>query len=270
MNNITSQGLVHALANRYKRLIPIIQQLPPAGARPLTVAGRVCGWITSSAIGAITGLPGVTDESEAVHINAQPSRNMSLNQVLECIALELRNSGNARAWRDEPLDVIGEGDTLGVIERAVMRPLGLLTRAVHLNAWAPDGRMWIAKRADSKFTDPGLWDTLVGGLVSAGESPDTSLVRESQEEAGLYPNDIACREPMRLILRIHRRLPEGYQVEDMLASDCILSESVQPINQDGEVSEIRLATTSELWEMINEGMFTHEAEVTILDSLKRQ
>src|SRR3546814_3997194 len=66
-----------------------------------------------------------------------------------------------------------------------MRPLGLLTRAVHLNAWTPDGRLWIARRALSKSTDPGMWDTLVGGLAGSREDLEQALLRECAEEAGL-------------------------------------------------------------------------------------
>jgi 8-oxo-dGTP pyrophosphatase MutT (NUDIX family) len=95
-----------------------------------------------------------------------------------------------------------------------------------------------------------MWDTLVGGLSGAGEDLDFSLLRESNEEAGLSAENLARREPLHVILRMHRRLPEGYQVEDVLVSDCILAESTNPQNQDGEVSEIRLVSIAELWSMV--------------------
>ena len=103
--------------------------------------------------------------------------------------------------------------------------------------------------------------------MQSGESLDLSLQRECAEEAGLTPADIRERSPLRVVLRMHRRLPEGYQVEDMLVSDCVLAESVAPQNQDGEVSEIRLVTIEEAWAMIEADAFTHEAEACILDSL---
>ena len=151
-----------------------------------------------------------------------------------------------------------------------MRPLGLLTKAVHLNGWSADGRLWLARRAPTKATDPGKWDTLVGGLAVAAEPLDTSLVRECHEEAGLTPYDLRGRSPLRVILRMHRRLPEGYQVEDVLVSDCVLEEGTVPQNQDGEVSEIRLATVEETFSMLEAGLFTDEAEACILDSLREQ
>lgn len=269
MKDAHARALMPAVQARHRQLIKRIQQLPPSGSRPLTVSGRVAGWVTARATSYLEGLSGVRIEDEAVHITAVPSRRLSLNAVLAQLAVSLKDTGCLRGWRNELLDVIGEGRRLGAIERAAVRPLGLLTKAVHLNAWSPDGRLWIARRALSKTTDPGLWDTLVGGLACAGESLDDSLLRESNEEAGLEPGNIESRSPLRIILRMHRRLPEGYQVEDVLVSDCVLAESVQPRNLDGEVSEIKLVSVEALWSMIEAGEFTREAELVVLDGLHR-
>lgn len=262
--------MVSAIEQRYQRLIPQIQQLPHRGSRPLTVAGRVAGWVTAKATHHIAGMPGVRIDDEAAHITAVPSLHLSLSTVLRQLAEALKGTGCLRGWRDELLDVIGEGRKLAVIERAAMRPLGLLTRAVHLNAWTPDGKIWVARRALDKHTDPGMWDTLVGGLAVSGESLETSLLRESEEEAGLTPDQLALRSPLRTMLRMHRRLPEGYQVEDVLISDCVLDETIQPYSNDGEVIEFRRVSCEELWEMIEQGCFTREAQLALIDSLLRQ
>ncbi|MGB6104126.1 MAG: DUF4743 domain-containing protein [Pusillimonas sp.] len=270
MKDAPAHALMPVLQTRYRQLVKRIQQLPPSGSRPLTVSGRVAGWITAKATGHLHGLPGVHIEDEAVHITAAPGQRMPLNAVLARLAASLKDTGCLRGWRDELLDVIGEGRRLGAIERAAVRPLGLLTKAVHLNAWSPDGRLWIARRSLDKSTDPGQWDTLVGGLAGAGESLDHSLLRESNEEAGLEAPDIENRSPLRIILRMHRRLPEGYQVEDVLVSDCVLAESVSPRNLDGEVSEIRLVDMDELQALIEADAFTREAELVVLDGMQKR
>ena len=151
-----------------------------------------------------------------------------LDAVLERAAILLRDANCLRGWRDELLDVVAGEDKLGVMERTALRPFGLPTKAVHLNAWTPDGRLWVARRALSKSTDPGMWDTLVGGLAGSGEDLETALVRECGEEAGLDEPDLINRTPLRTILRIHRRLPEGYQVEDVLTSTCVLAADASP------------------------------------------
>jgi len=271
MKSQQARQLLPSLEERYGRLVPRIQQLPPSGSRPLTIMGRVAGWITPRATRALESLEGVRVEPEAVCIEAVVGqRRLPINEVLAEAALLMRDAGCLRAWRNELLDVIGEGQTLGKIERAAIRPLGMLTRAVHLNAWTPDGRLWIALRSASKSTDPGLWDTLVGGLAVAGETLDASLLRESEEEAGLTPEQLAQRSDLRVILRMHRRLPEGYQVEDVLVSECVLDESVPMRNQDGEVDEIRAVTVDEAWQMIEAGLFTVEAELVVVEGLMRR
>lgn len=258
------------LQARNARLVRRAQQLPPAGARPATIAGRVGGWIGPAALSAVAGLPGVHVEPEAVHFTAAPAARLNLDAVLRSVALALRDAGCIRSWRDELLDVMAEGRSLGCIERGAVRPLGLLTQAVHLNGWTPDGRLWVARRALNKSTDPGLWDTLAGGLVAAGEDPESALLRETQEEAGLPAVALAAHGPLRTVLRMHRRLEDGYQVENVLLSDCVLDAGAVPQNQDGEVLEFRCLAMQDLWDMIVHGAFTLEAELAILDSLRHR
>lgn len=257
------------ISTRYAKLVPLVQQLPPYGSMPITISNKVCGWVTPQALPHLTKTSDVILGPEAVHI-AQNSDNFDyISNKLNEIALSLKGTGCLRGWRNEQIDVIGEGQLLATIERAATRALGLLTQAVHLNAWSTDGRMWVARRSDSKQNNPGMWDTLVGGLVSASESPETSLLRESHEEAGLSPEDLKNMGPLTLSVRMHRHLPEGYQVEDLYVCNCILADNVKPKNLDGEVSEIQLVSIENIIEMLEQDLFTYEAELSILDGLKQ-
>ncbi len=270
MDFTTAAFALDDLVARNARLVRRAQQLPPAGSRPVTIAGRVGGWIGAGALAAIASLPGVRIEPEAAHLTAAPGAGLGLDAVLQGVARALRDAGCIRSWRDELLDVVAEGRQLGRIERGAVRPLGLLTQAVHLNAWSPDGRLWVARRALDKSTDPGLWDTLSGGLVAASEDPESALLRETHEEAGLPAVALASHGPLRMVLRMHRRLPDGYQVETVLLSDCVLDGAAVPVNLDGEVLEFRCVDLAQLWDMITHGAFTLEAELSILDSLRHQ
>lgn len=256
------------LDQRYQQLVNATQDLPPAGSRPLTVCGRVCGWATSLAVDCLSQINGVKITDEAVHIAWCDQPSKQVDTFLAHIAKRLDEAGLVKAWRNELLNVVGEGRNIAAIERGAVRPLGLLTQAVHLNAWSHDGKIWVAKRAANKPTDPNKWDTLVGGLAVAHESLDASLLRETQEEAGLAQEHLKNLEPMRMLLRMYRQLPEGYQVENVLVNDCVLEESVIPQNQDGEVSEMRLLSISEWWEMAQSGAFTIEAELVLIDSVR--
>ena len=87
----------------------------------------------------------------------------------------------------ELLDLVDEaGNVWGTATRERVHREGLLHRAVHALVWHPDGRILLQKRAQGKASFPGKWDTSVGGHVGAGEAPLAALVRECQEEIGLF------------------------------------------------------------------------------------
>lgn len=235
---------------------------PPAGSLRVHVGDHACGWASPAAGQALS--------RETVRHDGHPVIRLAQDDgTMTEVADRLRSAGVLNGWRNELLDIIDDaGNPVSRIERAVMRPLGFTTRAIHLNAFTPDGRIWIAQRSLHKSTDPGLWDTLVGGLIASGETPALALLRESHEEAGLLPEDLANGQEIGQFV-VSRSVPEGYQVEAVTVTDCVLDAACQPVNQDGEVSLIRTASPAEVLEMIEAGLFTTEAALSILLSMKR-
>ena len=256
------------LQQRYQRLLTQAYDLPHERSLPLTVCNRLCGWVVAEASDALASLDKIQVTPDGVHMAWGMAPGPEVDELLAQVAVCLDEYGLVKAWRDERLNVFANTEILGAIERGAVRPLGLVTQAVHLNAWSHDGQLWVAKRAANKPTDPNKWDTMVGGLAVAFEDLDTSLLRESQEEAGLLPSHLTQRQPLRTLLRMYRRLPEGYQIEDVLISDCVLNEGVVPQNQDGEVSEVRLLSLGDWWEMMQTNVFTLEAEMVLIDSVR--
>ena len=162
-----------------------------------------------------------------------------VTQSLALVALALREAGLAHAWRDEQLAVPdAHGERAGTVERAVIRVLGITTHAVHLVGQAPDGRIWVQQRSFAKSNDPGLWDTLMGGMVSAADSLQTALERETWEEAGLV---LSSLQDVVWGGRITTRRPAadgggaGYVIEHIDWYRSTVPEGVVPVNQDGEV-----------------------------------
>lgn len=244
---------------------------------PLFIADCRCGWLFLRAAQALIGLNGVEVSQGSTHIGRTMGAGAELNALLATVAITLRQANCAPGWRDELLDVWPEqaddparplsNKPLGAIERGVVRPLGLLTKAVHLSGWSQNGRLWVARRALTKATDPGMWDTLVGGLISSQEDVQVGLVREADEEAGLEPQDIVGRTPLRTIARMLRQVPEGYQAEDVLTCECVLPPHVTPKNRDGEVMEIQLMAPSTIFNMLTQGAFTLEASIVVAEDL---
>jgi 8-oxo-dGTP pyrophosphatase MutT (NUDIX family) len=182
------------------------------------------------------------------------------------LAMAMRDAGVAHTWRDEQLAVTdAEGRTLGTVERAVVRPLGITTFAVHLAGVSPDGGYWVQQRALTKPNDPGLWDTLMGGMIPASDSLEQALERETWEEAGLRLSQL---EQLRYCGRMLTRRPSaessaGYIVEYLDWYDCVIPEGVAPVNQDGEVSQFRLMRGEEVARLMVGEQFTLEASLIL-------
>jgi isopentenyldiphosphate isomerase len=87
-------------------------------------------------------------------------------------------------------------ESFQLVDRAG-RPIGSATReachgnprlihlVVHLHVFDPAGRLYLQKRGARKDTNPGRWDTSVGGHVNAGEKVPAALAREAQEELAI-------------------------------------------------------------------------------------
>lgn len=187
---------------------------------------------------------------------------------LAAIAVWLRDAGLAGSWRDERLAVVDVDErAIAEVERGVVRVLGLTTHAVHLVGFAVDGRrIWVQQRAFDKATDPGLWDTLMGGQVSAGEKVETALARETWEEAGL---DVATLLDLRRgeRLTVRRPVAEGYMVEHVDVRTARLPEGVEPCNQDGEVVRFECLDTGALEARLAAQEFTLEATLILAGAL---
>jgi 8-oxo-dGTP pyrophosphatase MutT (NUDIX family) len=193
--------------------------------------------------------------------------NGPLTASLAEVAFALRDAGVAHAWRDEQLAVDDDrGRTVATVERAVVRPLGILTRAVHLVGYSPQGAHWVQQRSLTKPNDPGMWDTLMGGMIPACDSLEQALERETWEEAGLTLSQMT---DLRHGGRVTTRRPAGnggwgYVVEHIDWYRCVLPDGITPLNQDGEVSEFRLMQPDEVCARLERDEFTTEAALILL------
>jgi 8-oxo-dGTP pyrophosphatase MutT (NUDIX family) len=189
---------------------------------------------------------------------------------LDAVARWLDAERLASRWRGEALDVVdARGRVVARVERAAVRALGITTHAVHLVGRTPDGGWWVQQRARDKSVDPGLWDTLMGGLVGAGEVRADTLVRETAEEAGL---DVAMLEELAEVDRItvRRPVPDGYMIEHIAVHAGIVPAGVVPVNRDGEVARFERLATAALVERLAHGAFTLEAALVLIGALERE
>jgi len=242
--------------------------LPPAVPRaPLWLDGHAVGSIEPALAARLVdaGLPLAASDDGLGWRIAGPA-----DASLATIAHWLHEQGLSARWRDERLAVTSaNGSALAAVERAVVRVLGITTRAVHLVGFAPDGRIWVQQRAFDKAVDPGLWDTLMGGQVSAGESIEETLERETQEEAGLAIADLVdVRHTDRITVR--RPVARGYVIEHVEVFEATVPAQLVPANQDGEVERFECLALPALLERLAAGAFSLEATLILDRSLARR
>ncbi len=194
-------------------------------------------------------------------------------EALTQIALALRDSasaGVAQQWRDEQLSVwSAQGAQLATVERGAVRALGIATRAVHLVGRSQDGGYWVQQRALNKANDPGLWDTLMGGMVSAADSLASALERETWEEAGLRLDRLEglVRGGRIALCKPCASHAAGYVVEQIDWFAATLVEGAQPTNMDGEVAQFLLLGQQALLEKLQRNEFTTEAALILVAAL---
>ena len=248
---------------------------PPAQARqPLWVAGQAVGSVAEGVLSQIDlwRLSGrryqlLNQEHGGVpmwHLDVAPD---AVTPALNLLAQALRAQGQCGPWRDEQLAVCNaHGERLGTIERGAVRVLGIATRAVHLVGRAPDGRIWVQQRSKTKPNNPGMWDTLMGGMVSAADTLQQALERETWEEAGLrLPalHGVARGGQVDFSRPSREGGGVGYMVERIDWFRCTVPEGLEPRNQDGEVDEFRLMTRDELLARLQRDEFTLEAALML-------
>ena len=193
------------------------------------------------------------------------------DEALATINHTLRGEGLVRAWRDETYAIVSlrTGKRLARTERAASRFWGTLTSGAHATGYLANeqGRpthLWIAQRSAHKATDPGLHDNLIGGGVADGQSPFEALVREGWEEAGLKPAQMAAARRGRVI-RLHRDIPEGLQLEDLHSFDLLMPAGLLPKNQDGEVARFDLLPVAQALALAAGHSVTVDAALVTLD-----
>lgn len=241
---------------------------PPASVRAtllLGTAGLPVGSIEPALAARMSasGLP-LRRRGEAWAVEGEADASLAV------IAQWLHRERICANWRDELLAVLDlGGHPLAVVERSVVRALGLKTFAVHLVGHSPDTGVWVQQRAFDKATDPGRWDTLVGGQVTAGETTEGTLERETMEEAGLAIAQLlaVARSPD---IKVCRPVDDGYMIEQIAVFRAVVPQGRVPENRDGEVDRFECLQHDAILARLRAGLFTLEATLILGAELERQ
>lgn len=209
----------------------------------------------------------------AWHLGAADAAQVDATAALNALARVLRATGHCGPWRDEQLAVCdAAGQRIGTVERGAVRPLGITTRAVHLVASTPEGTLWVQQRAFDKPSNPGMWDTTMGGMVSAADTLEQALARETWEEAGLeiaalqgvaHGGHVDFARPCEAGGDGGAETETGYMVERIDWFRATVPHGMQPVNHDGEVERFEALSLAELQARLAAGAFTPEAALVL-------
>ncbi|WP_395061463.1 DUF4743 domain-containing protein [Paraburkholderia silvatlantica] len=251
---------------------------------PFHIGDERVGWIRENDVALLARWPDVFEidgdahsarVTLAPHFDSVDARSAALSSVIGALAAE----GHIPGWRNETYAIRNAFDAppLALIERAASRFFGTMTYAVHLNGvveyagsvspCAP--QLWIARRSDTKATDPGMLDNVVAGGIGWGFGIEATLVKECWEEAGIA-EELAREARAGRTVHVLQSLPEGTQAEQIFIYDLMLPADFVPHNQDGEVGEHRLARIDEAARWIEAGAMTVDASLATLDCLLRR
>lgn len=262
------------------RLQASIQQPALTPRSPLVWGEHVIGSVDAQGFAAFVAQTGLADV-----LSLQP--NPAIGQaawlisgdpgvVLQRVAHTMRAAAYAQVahlWRDEQLAVCdASGQRVASVERGAVRALGVATHGVHLLGYTADNKVWVQQRALDKKTHPGRWDTLMGGMVSAADSLDVALARETAEEAGLAMHQLAdVRWEGHFTMHTPNAPDNGleYVVERIDWFKGLVPPGVTPVNTDGEVLQFKQLGPMELRQMLLQDAFTPEAAWILAQWLAR-
>ena len=249
---------------------------------PFLIGSLQVGWIRRQDLALLTRWHEVFELQAhgvvlAAHLDSVAARSAALAVVIDALAADGRITG----WRGETYAIRNAFDDapLALIERAASPFFGTMTYGVNVNgivmsemrdtqAAGRGSMMWTARRSLQKPIDPGMLDTLVGGGIAWGCGVAETLLKESWEESGV-PAELARHATPGRSLHILHEVPAGTHAEQLFIYDLVLPADFVPRNQDGEVSEHRLASPTEIMQCLQDGSMTIYACLSVLDHLLR-
>jgi ADP-ribose pyrophosphatase YjhB (NUDIX family) len=251
------------------------RQPPPQGWVTWACQDRFLGYLpTERAHQVCENLPECRWQGDALQWNANGWERARRGEVLQDMLVHHKEQGLVTGWRNEHFDFwSSECDdpdpavpAFLSAERAGFRYLGMMSHAVHINGFLPDGRIWCGRRSATKATDPGCLDNLAAGGLPSGETLSECALRELKEEAGL--SDVLADQLFDVgFVRTSREEPQGWHDEALHVRNLVLDEDFLPENQDGEVQAFLCLKPSQVLELIRQAQFTSDAVAALVQGL---
>ncbi len=149
---------------------------------------------------------------------------------------------------EEVFDIVDRNDQIigNATRRQVHGNPDLIHRVIHILVFNSAGEWFLQQRNWNKDTQPGKWDTAVGGHVDAGETYNNAAQRELEEELGLVD-----MKPIFLYKFFHTNEFES----EMVSTYTLTWDGDVTLNTD-EILAGRFWRLAEIQKRQSEGIFT--------------
>ena len=127
----------------------------------------------------------------------------------------------------------------------------LLHPVVHLHVFNKQGKLFLQRRALTKYIQPGKWDTAVGGHRDYGETVEQALAREAREEIGII--DFV---PVKLFHYVYNSDKES----ELVDTYCTITDQESFTCDPAEVIEGKFWSIQEITDALGSGMLTPNFE----------
>jgi len=237
---------------------------------------QVIGYVSATIYSAIQHF--IEQDDQSIHYIHCANQKIILDKVtphllsieLRILAQHLRDVHLLNGWRDEEFSWIDEyGHDRFRVERTFFRAFGLHSRAIHINGFTTQNKLWLARRSHRKHIDPNLLDNVTAGGISANETLLQCAVRELREEAGIGQELTHLLNPIGSIDVRRGLVDSSLHHETLYTFDLELPLSFQPKNQDQEVSDFILVNYEEALDFVLKEELTIDAGVVTADFLLR-
>nr|XP_028567810.1 uncharacterized protein LOC114587564 isoform X9 [Podarcis muralis] len=250
---------------------------------PFMVAGQQVGHVLPSVAKYLCQYPAVFLVSRGdgvpacVELNKKLASSEQRTDAVEGVLREMRAQQDfpcLKEWREELYSVMPYFcDTpLFSMERSATPLFGVKRYGTHLNGYTwRNGQMfmWLARRALSKLTYPGLLDNMAAGGIASGLGVRETLVKESQEEACIPTSLTALAKAAGTISYTYEGAQGGIYAECQFVFDLKLPEGFVPQVGDGEVQQFYLWPLEKVKEAIGSPDFKPNCAMVALDFLIR-
>ena len=250
----------------------------PEGRVPLRIDGVAVGGVCEDWLARALEPPSPFVLRDALLALAAPIDSFAgRSAALAEWAAQAHARSPVHGWRDERMVIRdpADGRPLAAIERALLRPLGLVLHSVQACAYthtAAGPLLWVARRAPGKPVDPNRLDALVAGGISGFDDAASTLERECAEEAGIPASMARRARPAGMLELCYPSVDDGLATthrERVVLHDLELPAHFVPVPADGEHAEIVAMTPTEALTSIEAGGWTRDGAQATADLILR-